>query len=147
LKDGLPQTPSAPKSEKKLLDRELILFLWQALADMFGSFVPQHGSRPDPRNVWAAALAGLTREQIQRGLQNCADSNREHAPSAPVFRHMCMQKTSDELMTQGVNLLPAKVVTKDQRQKNREYARALIENRGHPDFEKIMKQKHKEIFG
>lgn len=48
----------------------------------------------DPRGVagkvWASELAGMTREQIDRGLSACRNASDPWPPSLPAFKAMCL---------------------------------------------------------
>ena len=67
------------------------------MSDMYGTtFTKSHGVNPDGNNVWGAVLAGLTKEQVTKGLRVLAESGREFPPSAPVFKQMCLTKSVNE---------------------------------------------------
>lgn len=56
----------------------------------------KNGVKPDPSGFWSEAFADVSEEQITRGFQRLLDSGREYPPSLPMFKAMCLQKTSDD---------------------------------------------------
>ena len=50
----------------------------------------------DPDRVWAACLKGISREQINFGLNQCALLGLEWPPSAPEFRALCCDDAGRE---------------------------------------------------
>lgn len=76
-----------------LLDRDTIMDLWRAMVRMYGhKWTSNYGEMPDPGNVWARCLKGLTAEQIKTGLGACVSLALEWPPSAPQFLNLCMKK-------------------------------------------------------
>ena len=92
--DSQPQSasrPTSPESGPALLERALVLDLWDLMGQMYGHrWTSNFGDQVDPQNVWAACLRGITRDQIRRGLNRCAVLCLEWPPSAPEFRKLCL---------------------------------------------------------
>lgn len=63
--------------------------LWVLMAGMFASRWTSQYGESDAEGVWSRALAGLTGEDVARGVARVADSRAEWPPSAPEFRAMC----------------------------------------------------------
>lgn len=75
-------------------EAKLIELIWGLMSSMYGhKWVSSYGDQVDPDKVWAACLKGISREQINYGLNQCAIRGLEWPPSAPEFRAMC---TDDE---------------------------------------------------
>lgn len=59
------------------------------MAGMFaGRWTSQYGES-DAEGVWSRALAGLTGEDVARGVARVAGSGMEWPPAAPEFRSLC----------------------------------------------------------
>lgn len=81
--------PSTPKASGSLAD-----YLWFH----FSTIYPHRWTSAmgvDPRGhqgkVWATALATLTRDQIDAGLEACRNSADEWPPSLPAFKAACYE--------------------------------------------------------
>lgn len=69
--------------------------MWTAMGDCFGgSWVSQFGTSEDPAfDTWAAALSEYTPEQIQRGVNYCADPDHWQSafpPNLAEFKKLCL---------------------------------------------------------
>ena len=65
---------------------------------MFGTkWTNAYGAKPDPNNVWANALSGLTQKDLSRGLKRLGDSGAEWPPTAPEFRKLCIHFSQNEI--------------------------------------------------
>ena len=121
------------------------------MSDMYGTtFTKSHGVNPDGNNVWGAVLAGLTKEQVTKGLRVLAESGREFPPSAPVFKQMCLTKSVNEYHQQIIqeererqSRLP-KPTTKE---KGIQAIQAMKKNIGKPAFNDKMEAEFQKIFG
>lgn len=81
--------PSTPRASGSLAD-----YLWFH----FGTIYPHKWTSAmgaDPRGpqgrVWATALGGFSRAQIEAGLEACRCSSDEWPPSLPAFRAACLE--------------------------------------------------------
>lgn len=66
---------------------------WLRMGALFGhTWASQYGVNPNgvSGDTWAAALAGLTGEQIANGLRETLMLGAEFPPSAPLFRALCI---------------------------------------------------------
>jgi hypothetical protein len=63
------------------------------MAGMFGhTWVSQYGANPEGigADTWAAALGGITPQQLGQGLRAALATGADWPPSAPRFRAMCL---------------------------------------------------------
>lgn len=99
IESGKPlQSESAPQTER--LSQSLIDRLWLKMAELYGQrWTASFGVSADQSHAWAAALAGLTGQQLATGLAVLARSADEQLrrwpPSAPEFRALCEQRSPD----------------------------------------------------
>lgn len=81
-------TPPRAKPSPSLAD-----FVWAHMAGLFGhTWTSAYGN--NPRSIagaeWATTLAGLSRAQVEAGIDACRAEGGEFPPSAPRFRGMCL---------------------------------------------------------
>lgn len=82
--------PTRSESLQRSLPRELVVMTWQLMSSMFGHrWTSAYGDEIDPDRVWAAALVGLTEQQLRHGLKACVAAGLDWPPSAPEFRSLC----------------------------------------------------------
>ncbi len=83
-----PTTPSQARPSGSLAD-----FVWLHMAALYGhTWTSAYGdsSRGPAGAQWAKTLAGMTRAQIEAGIDACRAEGAEFPPSAPRFRAMCL---------------------------------------------------------
>lgn len=83
-----PTTPSQARPSGSLAD-----FVWLHMAALYGhTWTSAYGdsSRGPAGAQWAKTLAGMTRAQIEAGIDACRAEGAEWPPSAPRFRAMCL---------------------------------------------------------
>lgn len=81
-------TPFRAKPSASLAD-----FVWAHMAGLYGhTWTSAYGdnSRSIAGAEWARTLAGLTRQQVEQGIDACRAEGGEWPPSAPRFRAMCL---------------------------------------------------------
>lgn len=81
-------TPSSAKPSASLAD-----FVWAHMAGLYGhTWTSSYGdnSRSLAGAEWAKTLAGLSRAQVEHGIDACRAEGAEWPPSAPRFRGMCL---------------------------------------------------------
>ena len=79
------QPVKPPKLRQGLLDN-----LWLKMTELYGDrWTGSFGVSADQSHAWAAALGGLTGQQIAVGLAALVASDEKWPPSAPEFRSLC----------------------------------------------------------
>lgn len=73
----------------QVVDR-LFMVLSANFAHRWSSAFPNDAAISVAKAEWGKRLAGLTNEQISRGLDVLAESGKEWPPSIPEFRGMCL---------------------------------------------------------
>lgn len=71
----------------------LASYLWAHMGGLYGhKWSTAFGTNPQSigGKEWTLTLEGLTREQIDQGLQACRTSGDEWPPNASLFRAMCL---------------------------------------------------------
>jgi len=80
-------------------DSEDAVWVWQALAEMYGrSFVTSYGK--EPPTTWTQAINRLSHEQLRRGLASIGNENRKFPPNLSEFVSAC--KTMPDRAMNGV---------------------------------------------
>lgn len=95
-----PSTRSSKPSQSEKLSQALLDKLWLKMAEMYGHrWTGSFGVSADQSHAWAAALGGLSGQQIGIGLAALASTQDEQLrrwpPSAPEFRALCENKTPE----------------------------------------------------
>lgn len=95
-----PSTESKSPSPPEKLAQPLLDKLWLKMAELYGSrWTASFGVSADQSHAWAAALGGLTGQQIAVGLTALAVTQdaqlRKWPPAAPEFRALCENKTPE----------------------------------------------------
>lgn len=90
----VPQNASAKQpgntSQTTERNKRKMAGLWSAMASMYGRlWEASYGTDVDPDRVWEAALAGLSEDQIKRGLRRLVEAGEQYPPTAPAFRKLC----------------------------------------------------------
>ncbi len=79
-------TKLGPQPEAE--DSEKAVWVWQALAEMFGRvFINSYGTVPP--TTWEQAIRRLTDDQLRRGLTAIADEGRKFPPNLSEFVSAC----------------------------------------------------------
>lgn len=74
------------------LDRDTITYLWTLMGRLYGHrWSSAYSEDVDPGNVWAAALRGISRDQIRAGFSRLVSGNHAWPPTAIEFRSICEQ--------------------------------------------------------
>lgn len=89
---GASLTPTQHQAERAKPSAKLADYVWAHMAGLYGHrWVSAYGD--DPRGIggqeWALTLAGLTRVQIDTGLETCRNAGDDWPPSAPAFKIRC----------------------------------------------------------
>lgn len=95
-----PSTESSKPSPSAKLSQALLDKLWLKMTELYGSrWTGSFGVSADQSHAWAAALSGLTGQQIGVGLTAVSlaqdEQLRKWPPSAPEFRALCENKTPE----------------------------------------------------
>lgn len=95
-----PSTESKPQSPPEKLAQPLLDRLWIKLTELYGNrWTGSFGVSADQSHAWAAALSGLTGQQIAHGLGILSKTQdeqlRKWPPSAPEFRALCEDKSAE----------------------------------------------------
>lgn len=87
----------------KPLSDSLTKSLWRMMGSTFGHrWISSYGES-DVDDIWARGLAGLTAEDIGRGVRACVDLRMDWPPSMPEFRGLCLP-TDAELGLPSIEL-------------------------------------------
>lgn len=89
------QPDKLPKLSQTLLDK-----LWLKMAELYGQlWTGSFGVSADQSHAWAAALGGLTGQQIAAGLTTLAMTDdpqlKRYPPSAATFRSLCENRNPE----------------------------------------------------
>lgn len=73
-----------------------MLLLWQAMSDIYGhGWLSNYGEAVEGEEMsptvltWRRALAGITREELLRGIRDCERRDEDWPPNAGQFRARC----------------------------------------------------------
>ena len=129
LSESLTRTQSSPTARStRTCDEELAARLWRRLAAMYGHrWTSSYGI--EDSGTWSAVLAGLTPEQVGRGLRRVADSGEEWPPSAPQFRALCLQSREQAAAYREHVALPMPRLPADRHEAHIAAARAALRSR------------------
>jgi hypothetical protein len=68
---------------------EVLAKLWRLMADVFGYRWVSAFGECDESGTWAKGLAGLTGDDLARGIRRVIDAGMSWPPSLPEFRVLC----------------------------------------------------------
>jgi hypothetical protein len=84
------------------LSREDVWWLWGQMASKYGHrWTSQYGAEPwndrgaGAGNVWQHDLGGLTRQDLERGIERCMERDDAWPPTLPEFRRLCLPRPED----------------------------------------------------
>lgn len=100
--------PTTTPVEREKPSAKLADYVWAHMAGLYGyRWVSAFGD--DPRGIggqeWALTLAGLTRAQIDAGLDACRNAGDDWPPSAPAFKIRCFGIPSFERVRADITSL------------------------------------------
>ncbi len=70
------------------IDNQLIVYLWSAMAEIYGSqWTNEYSERPNSQ--WRMEIQKLTMAQIAKGIEMCKQNGSPYVPRLPQFLAYC----------------------------------------------------------